>query len=207
MAVILTRGLFCFFFFFIALEATDLGIHGHVFPIEEEDLLEWLKNKTQALSKEEGEAVKIKLQNHFVTQIQNPTTIKGLKDANSYQVRYIDPTICADQDIRNSEGKIIVRKGACINPLAYQVHLDALLFFDASNPQQLEWAKKQNQLVKWVLTGGKPLEIEEQEEHPVYFDQFGFLAEKFGLQHLPAKVSMEGLQLKVEEIPIGKPNA
>lgn len=142
MASILTKGLFCLFILVSGLEAKDLGICGHVFRIEEEDLLEYLTNKTRALSKEEGEALKTKLQNHFITQIQNPKAIKGLKNADSYQVRYVDPTICADQDIRNKEGKIIVRKGACINPLEYAEHLDALLFFDASKPKQLEWTKK-----------------------------------------------------------------
>lgn len=207
MAVILTRGLLCLFFLTSALEAKDLGIHGHVFRIEEDDLLEWLKNKTQSLSKEEEEAVKIKLQNHFVSQIRNPVVHSHLKEAEVYQVKYMDPTICAEQDILNHLGEVIVRKGTCINPLENIQHLDALLFFDASNAQHLEWAKQQNQLVKWVLTKGQPLEIEEKENQPVYFDQFGFLVDKFGLQHLPAKVSKDGLKLKIEEIPVRRSNA
>ena len=185
-----------------ALEAKDLGIYGHVFPIEEEDLLKVLKDKVNELSKEELEAVRNKVQSHYCSQFHNPQPIQGLKDATVYRVFYVDPTICSDRDIRDHEGKVVVPKGKCINPLETVVHLDALLFFDASNPQHVEWAKTQNQLVKWVLVKGKPFELEEKENHPVYFDQFGTLVKKFGITYLPTKVSQEGLQLKIEEFPL-----
>lgn len=185
-----------------ALEAKDLGTYGHVFPIEEEDLLKVLKDKVNEFSKEELEAVRSKVQSHYCSQFQNPQPIQGLKDATVYRVFYVDPTICSDRDIRDHEGKVVVPKGKCINPLETVVHLDALLFFDASNPQHVEWVKTQNQLVKWVLVKGKPFELEEKEDHPVYFDQFGTLVKKFGITYLPAKVSQEGLQLKIEEFPL-----
>jgi conjugal transfer pilus assembly protein TraW len=184
------------------LEAKDLGIYGHVFPIEEEDLLKVFKDKVNELSKEELETVRNKVKSHYCSQFQNPQPIQGLKDATVYRVFYVDPTICSDRDIRGHEGKVVVPKGKCINPLETVVHLDALLFFDASNPQHVEWAKTQNQLVKWVLVKGKPFELEEKENHPVYFDQFGTLVKKFGITYLPAKVSQEGLQLKIEEFPL-----
>jgi conjugal transfer pilus assembly protein TraW len=185
-----------------ALEAKDLGTYGHVFPIEEEDLLTVLRNKVNELLKEELETVRNKVQSHYCSQFQNPQPIQGLKDATVYRVFYVDPTICSDRDIRDHEGKIVIPKGKCVNPLETVIHLNALLFFDASNPQHIEWAKAQNKLVKWVLTKGKPLELEEKENHPVYFDQFGTLVKKFGIKHLPAKVSQEGLKLKIEEFSL-----
>jgi conjugal transfer pilus assembly protein TraW len=185
-----------------SLEAKDLGSYGHLFLIEEEDLLKVLKNKVSDLSKEELSTVQSKVQSYYFSQFQNPMPVQGLKDAEVYRVFYVDPILCADQEIKDHEGKLVVSKDKCINPLEIIVHLDALLFFDASNPQHVEWAKTQYQLVKWVLTKGKPLEVEERENHPVYFDQFGALVKKFGIEHLPAKISQEGLQLKVEEFPL-----
>lgn len=184
------------------LEAKDLGTYGHLFPIEEEDLLQMLKNKVNHLSKEELEKVQHHVQRHYSSQFHNPLPVPGLKDATVYRVFYVDPTVCVDQEIKDHEGKLVVAKGKCSNPLETVVPLDALLFFDASNPLHVEWAKTQNQLVKWVLTKGKPLEFEERENHPVYFDQFGTLVKKFGIQHLPAKVSQEGLKLKIEEFSL-----
>lgn len=198
----LSGWLYCLGAMIRLLEAKDLGTYGHLFPIEEEDLLKVLRNKVNDLSKEELEAMRNKVQSHYSSQLQNPLPIQGLTDAKVYRVFYVDPTLCVDRDIKDHEGKLVVSKGKCINPLETVVHLNALLFFDASNLQHVEWAKRQNQLVKWVLTKGKPLEFEEKENRPVYFDQFGTLVKKFGIKHLPAKVSQEGLQLKVEEFPL-----
>ena len=145
----------------------------------------------------------IQVRDQYVSRFNNPCSVEGLKEAKVYRSFYIDPTICTDQEIKDHEGHVIVSKGTCINPLESVFHLDALLFFDGSNPRHLEWARNQNQLVKWVLTKGKPMEVEEKESHPVYFDQFGVLVKKFGIKHLPARVSKDGLKLKIEEFPIG----
>ena len=186
-----------------SLEAKNLGNYGQLFPIEEEDLLKVLKDQVKDLSKEELEVVQNKVRSHYSSQLQNPLPVQGLKDAKVYRVFYVDLTLCVDRDIKDHKGELIVPKGKCINPLETIVHLDALLFFDGCNSQHIEWAKRHNQLVKWVLVKGKPLELEEKENYPVYFDQFGVLVKKFGIEHLPAKVSQEGLKLKVEEFPLG----
>ena len=182
-----------------SLEAEDLGIHGHVFQIEEEDLLESLKSRVGKLSVEEIEIMNKSVRDHYISQMQSPPPIQGLKPAQSYRVFYFDPTICTNQDILDHEGKVIVPKGKCYNPLDNILHLDALLFFDATDETQVKWARSQNQLVKWVLTKGKPIDLEEKENRAVYFDQFGVLIKRFGIQNLPAKVSREGTYLKIEE--------
>ncbi|MFI5342793.1 MAG: type-F conjugative transfer system protein TraW [Chlamydiales bacterium] len=200
MAAFLIRGLILLILI-SSLEAKDLGVQGHVFPIEEENLLDWLKMKTESPSQAEVETVQKKLQNHYLSSFQKPHQVEGLTEAETYRVSYFDPTLCADQDIRNHEGKLIVRKGSCINPLETIEQLDSLLFFDGNNPDHLEWARDQSRC-KWVLTNGKPMKLEEQEGRQVFFDQFGLLTERFGLKHIPAKVSKEGLKIKIEEIPL-----
>lgn len=194
--------LYCLMAMIPLLEAKDLGVHGHLFPIHEEDFLQFLKNKVNHLSKEDLEAIRNKVQNHYVLQLKNPCPVQGLKEAKVYRVFYVDPTLCTDQDIKDHQGNLIVSKDKCVNPLETIAYLDALLFLDGSNQEHLEWAKAQNQLVKWVLTKGKPFELEEQESRAIYFDQSGVLVKKFGIQYLPAKVSQEGLKLKIEEFPL-----
>jgi conjugal transfer pilus assembly protein TraW len=56
---------------------------------------------------------------------------------------------------------------------------------------------------KIILTGGKPLELESEVGHPVYFDQFGELTSRFNIAHVPAIVEQDGKYLKVTEINIG----
>ena len=182
--------------------AKDCGVHGELFPIEEEDLLGSLKNRWKSLSQEELEKMQSLVRDRYVSQLREPHLVEGPKDAKVYRCFYVDPTVCADQEIRDHEGHVIVSKGQCFNPLETIFHLDALLFFDGSNPKHLVWARSQHKIVKWVLTKGRPMETEEQENHPVYFDQFGVLVKKFGIRNLPAKVSQDGLKLKIEEFPL-----
>ena len=56
---------------------------------------------------------------------------------------------------------------------------------------------------KIILTGGRPLELERELEHPIYFDQFGELTGRFNIGHVPAIVEQDGKYLKVTEINIG----
>ena len=60
-----------------------------------------------------------------------------------------------------------------------------------------------NSDTKIILTGGKPLELESEVGHPVYFDQFGELTSRFNIAHVPAIVEQDGKYLKVTEINIG----
>lgn len=207
MAAVLNHGIFIGVFCLLGisaplLEAKDLGIYGHLFSIEEEDLLKVLKKKAKHLTKEQITALRTKIQNHYASLLQNPPPVSSLKAATAYRVFYKNPLLCTHQEIKDHQGKVIIPKGKCINPLENILHLEPLLFFDASQPMQLEWAKTHVSSAKWVLTRGKPLELEEKESHSVYFDQFGYLTSQFGIQFLPAKVSREGLQLKIEEIPL-----
>ena len=47
MSSFLIRVVFCFFIFSSPLTAKDLGVHGKLFPIEEESLLEYIKRRLQ----------------------------------------------------------------------------------------------------------------------------------------------------------------
>ena len=47
-----------------------------------------------------------------------------------------------------------------------------------------------------------PFKLEEQKNRPVYFDQNGFLIDKFKLEHIPARLSQDGLLLKIEEVSL-----
>ena len=57
---------------------------------------------------------------------------------------------------------------------------------------------------KPILTRGSPVELIEAWGTWVYFDQGGYLVERFGIEALPAIVSQDGARLRVEEIAIGR---
>jgi conjugal transfer pilus assembly protein TraW len=175
--------------------AKDLGVNGHLFAIEEEDLLVYLQNKFSSTPLPESAIIEFREQS--TKSLRQPKGLGLPKAAASRSFTY-DPKIMVHEDIKDASGKVIVAKGTTYNPLSNHSLTSPLLFFDGRDESQLEWAKSEIGL--WILTDGAPLEIEEKESNPTYFDQNGFLTQKLGIQAIPAKVTQEGDHLKIEEI-------
>lgn len=181
------------------LQAGDYGIRGQVFLIQEQDLLEYLKNKLSSLS--EIERFESKIQQPYLKIAKEPKGVQ-IEEAREYRVYYFDPSITTSKDIHDHQNRLIVSKGARVNPLSMCSLAQDLLFIDGSKESHIKWAKEHGPLARWILVKGKPLDLEEQESHPIYFDQFGFLTSKLEIQKIPAKVTQENNQLKIEEIPL-----
>jgi conjugal transfer pilus assembly protein TraW len=185
----------------LSCSAKDLGIQGHLFPIQEESFLEYLQRQLAALGPDELKEAQEAIQRHFFQALKTPPAVAGLQETTHYRVFYFDPSIRLQKEITDHQGKILIAKGTYFNPLE-QVTLDQeLLLFDASYESHLAWANQKTSDAKWILVSGRPLALEQAEEHPIYFDQQGVLVKKFHIQHVPAKVTQEGLKLKIEEIP------
>ena len=178
--------------------SADLGTHGHTFPIFEQNLIKYLQQKLAGLSEEESIQLQNKLQKKAIEALEQPKAIE-LPETTTYRCHFYDPTIVAQEEITDLDGQVIVQKGASYNPLKL-VSFQTLLFFDGSNPMHVAWAREEQG--KWILVKGKPLDLESEENRPIYFDQFGCLTEKLGIQSIPTKVSQQGLFLKLEEIPL-----
>lgn len=184
------------------LSAKDLGLHGSHFSIEEEDFLQHIQHKLSALSSEQKMYLEKQLKDHYIALAEEPPAVEGLREASAYRTYTVDPSITVAADITDHEGRIIVPQGTVLNPLTLCGLTEELLFLDGDQPSHLEWARQQSPTAKWILVKGKPLALEHTENRKIYFDQFGLLSRKFRLLHIPAKVSQDGMRLKVEEIPI-----
>ena len=79
-----------------------------------------------------------------------------------------------------------------------------LLFFDGSNPKHIKWADSQEGEYKWILIAGDPLKLQEEKNHPVFFDQGGMYSRKFQVERVPCRITQSGEVLLVEEIPVLK---
>ena len=200
---------------FSLLEAKDFGVRGHLFPIEEENMLHYLKMKMEHLGSEERAVMEEQVKTKVSQSVREPKAVSGIEEVQKYRSFLFDPSITVqtdipEMDVLNDKGELVVArgsvaaKGTSVNPLHIQKLSEDLLFFDGDHPKQLSFARSQQKTCMWVLTKGKPLDLEEQEKRPVYFDQFGVLTKKFGIQAVPAKVTQEGDALRVEEIPVGE---
>lgn len=170
--------------------AKDLGRQGYTFPIQEEALF---PNATTERPLPPITKQKIESRLNSFTPPRLATTKR---------IYYQDPTFTAPDEIRDHQGKIVISKGAQVNPLEHKKLTSKLLFIDGTDTSQVEWAKNQTGQTKWVLVKGSPFQLEDQLQRPVYFDQEGRYMRYFGIQNVPARVSQEGNRLKIEEIPV-----
>ena len=175
----------------------DFGVQGIVYKIEEEDLLEYILAKTEKITLPNQEELRKKQ----IETFKKPQRIE-LSEASENKVYFFDPTLCVQEDIKDNEGNIVVKKGTVFNPLKTVSLGQDLIFFDGTKKEHIEWAKK-NSKAKWILINGDPIELEKELNRPIYFDQSGAITKKLKIQNVPAKVSQKGLSLKIEEIFLG----
>ncbi|MBA2368070.1 MAG: hypothetical protein H0V82_03495 [Candidatus Protochlamydia sp.] len=97
---------------------------------------------------------------------------------------------------------MLIKKGTSISPLEFINLNQELVFFDATQASHIKWVKSLPKETKWIVIKGKPLELEEKENHPVFFDQFGAITKKLGIRCVPARVSQVEKRLRIEEIPL-----
>jgi conjugal transfer pilus assembly protein TraW len=169
----------------------DHGVHGNTFPIDEEDLIDYIQSRIRSMDA-------AKIQNSF----QNPKPVSGLVEAKTHAMHYFDPSVVAKVDIKDAEQKIIVQKGSAYNPLEHFSLPQNLLFFDGDQKEHIRWAKTHESEAKWILVKGNPFDLEKKEKRPVFFDQNGLLVQKLSIKAVPARVTQEGMRLKIESIPI-----
>lgn len=181
------------------IEAKDFGVMGHVFSIEEENLISLLQRNA---SKNLSEAAFQKILKRLDDKANHLKPVDILLEAKEARVFYYDPSYAVPENITDHRGNVIASKGTVINPLKKIQLTSGLLFFDGTNPAHVHWACKQNGTFKWILVRGNPFDLEKRETRSVYFDQNAFMTKKFKLQQIPAKVTQDKLRLKIEEIPI-----
>jgi conjugal transfer pilus assembly protein TraW len=196
-----------FLFIFLIWEplwAQDLGIHGHTFPILEEDLLSHIEQKLSSLEKsgilKEQEN---RLTHKATAYLTNPQPVSFLQKTTHPRVFYFDPTIQAPADLKDPEGRVFVKAGTPFNPLKVRKLSQDLVFFSGDDAEQVVWCKaylKNHKQTTLILTSGSPLTIEGDLSQPCFFDQKGRLVKKLKIKQVPAVVQQEGLKLRIEEV-------
>lgn len=138
--------------------------------------------------------------------IANPKPVEGIRRVQKARTFYYDPTIIAQETIRDHEGRVVAERGTRANPLDYVNMSKYLLFFDGRDAQQVAKAaaimKHYNGMVKPVLIAGPVMDLSKQWQQQVYFDQGGILVKKLGITNVPSLVSQEGKRLRIDELEV-----
>ena len=186
--------------------AKDLGELGESFSIAEDNLLKVIMNKLNYLEQTgKLQEHQLYIQNKIKQRVTEPVANK-LPETIKQRQFYYDPTITVKKDLKDTKGNIFRRKGEKVNPLNTYSFRTPWLFFDANSFKQKKFALQElkRKKLKLILIGGNPLDLMQEINQAVCFDQFGWLIKKFNITQVPALVEQEGLRLKITEIEIEK---
>lgn len=184
----------------------DFGIQGPTKPVIERNLLDDIQLK---LSRVDFDAKKKAAVDNFWKK-QNFVSLPQARKSESW---YIDPTVKVTNDIVNSQGEVLARKGDIINPLASVPALNTYVLFNARDLKQLQWADRQRvsgTLIGTVMFMSSELDKEKGWDHlsnlRKHFKQEIYLlpkemVERFNITSLPVIVStdLNRKMLKVEQ--------
>ena len=185
--------------------ARDYGQHGTVFNVIEPDLLLTIERKLRALEASGGiERMNQELARRTEAKVRRPEPVAGLTQAERLRSWSYDPSITMDKDIVDQKGNVIARRGQRVNPLDFAGVRQALVFVDGDDRDQADWAPRQyrDTEAKIIMVRGAPLDAMTRFQRRFYFDQGGFLVQRFAIRAVPAVVEQDGRVMKVSEIPV-----
>ncbi|EKF67014.1 type-F conjugative transfer system protein TraW [Serratia plymuthica A30] len=187
--------------------AANLGVKGALFPIAEQDMVDFIKQRLTAME-QSGELAQLqketeeRVKEHAV----RPTPVDGLSPTQEAHTFYYDPTFVVGQTITDMAGNVIALKGQRVNPLHTITYDQTLYFIDGDDKEQMSWigkAIKGQSNFKVILVNGNVKKTSDALDEPVYFDQHGSLTQKFGFKHVPARIAVEGDRMRIDEIKLG----
>lgn len=193
--------------------AKNLGVWGQLFPIEEQDIREFIY---QRLNEMEQNGEMVKLNQKFIKNVKEhvlrPTPVSGLtaieketKEPKEAKTFYYDPTYILNKNIEDHEGNIIAKKGTIINPLDTITLHGVLFFLDADDEKQIKWVfenAKKYDYVKYILVKGNIKEAGKKLNDRIYFDQYGLITKQLRIKHVPCIVKQEGKKLQIQEFAL-----
>jgi conjugal transfer pilus assembly protein TraW len=183
---------------------------GKTYPIAERDFLDVIRERLQA-KQDSGELAA--MQKAMVAtakhSIENPPPVPGITRATKAGTHYYDPAVTATNDMRDADGNVVVKAGTSVNPLEYVGLSKVLLFIDAADKQQVNYAaqyyKDSKKPVKVILTGGSYMALMRQWKRPVYFDQGGYLTGRLRITQVPTLVYQEtpvATELRIDTVAL-----
>lgn len=173
----------------------DLGVHGRLYEIREEDMLSYVRRKAGGID--------MRALRENVTRNLERTRGKlsvvslGVPPAEEERTRYVDPSVNVPNPVYDLEGKIVSPAGT-VNPLDYVPLSKPILFLreDQVEPLLGEIGEKKPVL---LLTDGDVRAASSLAGRTVYGAN-PFILERLRIEKTPSLVTQDGPRLKVREI-------
>lgn len=176
-------------------EVKDYGKYGTTWPIQEEDLLQFIE--TRLKSPEVQDRIR-RMLGKARERMYKLTKYDGLiGKAEEDRVYRIDPSLTLAEDILDHEGNVVAPKGTTVNPSDYAPLTGRYIFIDGNDDKQVTYALN-GDFRKIIITSGNIRKLSGTHKHRFYFVNDD-LIEKISLTHVPAILESEGRYLRVTE--------
>ena len=175
----------------------DLGIHGKLYEIREEDMLSYVRRKAGEIDMRAlRESMERKLEESYA---QHSFVSLDIPSATEERVRYVDPSVNVRNPLYDHTGKMIFPAGV-VNPLDHVPLSKSILVLRGDQVKRaLEETDKRGEKPILLLTDGDIRRASSLAGQMVY-KATSFMLRRLQIKKVPSLVMQEGKKLKVEEI-------
>ncbi len=182
----------------------DYGTVGTTFEIVEPDLLDWIAARLRVAT-ETGALDEMNAEMAARTErtVRRPHPVPGIAQATETTSWLYDPSITVPEDIADHRGVVFARQGDRVNPFDTVSLRKVYLFIDGENADQVAWAIDQRNQVDGqasiILINGAPLDLMTEHQVRFFFDQGGFITQRFAITAVPASMRQQGRLVRLTE--------
>ncbi len=175
----------------------DLGVHGRLYEIKEEDMLSYVRRKAGEI---DMRALRESVEKKFGESSARHSFVSlDLPSATEERVRYIDPSANVRNPLYDHTGAMIFPAGI-VNPLDHvPLSKSILVLREDQVKRALEETDKRGEKPTLLLTDGDIRRASSLAGRMVY-KATPFMLSRLQIEKVPSLVEQEGRRLKVEEL-------
>ena len=177
----------------------DLGVHGKLYEIKEEDMLSYVRRKAgeidlQALRERMVRKIEESYAGHSSVSLDVPS-------ATEERVRYIDPSVVVRNPLYDHTGKMISPSGV-VNPLDYvSLSKSIIVLREDQIKRTLEKTRGNGETAILILTDGDIRRASSLAGQIVY-KASPFMLKRLQVEKVPSLVTRDERKLRVEELTL-----
>ncbi len=175
----------------------DLGVHGRLYEIREEDMLSYVRRKAGEIDMQAlRESMERKLEESYA---QHSLVSLDVPSATEERVRYVDPSVKVRNPLYDHTGKMIFPAGT-VNPLDHvSLSKSILVLREDQVKRALEETDKREEKLILLLTDGDIQRASSLADRMVY-KATPFMLRRLGIEKVPSLVEQQGRELRVREM-------
>lgn len=175
----------------------DLGVHGKLYEIREEDMLSWVRKKAGEIDMRTlRESMERKLEESWA---RHSLVSLDIPSATEERVRYVDPSVRVSNPLYDHAGKMIFPAGV-VNPLDHvRLSKSILVLREDQVKGTLEKTGKKGKNAILIITDGDVQRASSLAGRTVY-KATPFMLKRLQVEKVPSLVTHEGRKLRVKEM-------